>query len=248
MDRSSLIKALRLLVSFFKKKGLFILPLAALLYLLIFWYAPDILAYLEEKYHQRFVFFTLAEPLVSLLKFSFTLFIILLFPVLYLGLLSIFGSLLTLKKRFLALFYLLGLLFFYGGVLFAYFITLPYGIKFLISFKTQSLEPSIALSHFVNFFSFFLLAFGFIFELPLILALLTLLKILRPKKVVKYRKEIFFFTVVLAAVITPTPDAINMSLLALPLYALFEFGLLLGRILERTNILSEDILKGPQPE
>lgn len=248
MDRPLIVKTLKLLLNLFKRKGFIILPLAGLLYLAIFWYAPEILAYLEKKYQQKFVFFTITEPLVSILKFSLTLFIIFIFPVLYLGLLSILDSILSLKKRFLALFYLLGLLFFYSGILFAYYITLPYGIKFLISFKTESLEPSIALSHFVNFFSFFLLAFGFIFELPLFLSLLTLLKILKPKKVVRYRKEIFFFTVVFSAIITPTPDAINMSLLALPLYGLFEFGLFLGRLMERANILSKDILKEPQPE
>ncbi|BAU22602.1 preprotein translocase subunit TatC [Caldimicrobium thiodismutans] len=248
MNRSFLVKSLKLLLNFFKRKGFIILPLAGVLYLTIFWYAPDILAYLEKKYQQKFVFFTITEPLISLLKFSLTLFIILLFPVFYFGLLSILDSFLSLKKRFLALFYLLGILFFYGGILFAYFITLPYGIKFLISFKTETLEPSIALYHFVNFFSFFLLAFGFIFELPLLLSLLTLLKILKPNKVTKYRKEIFFFIVVFSAIITPTPDAINMSLLALPLYGLFEFGLFLGRFLEKTNILSEDILKEPQQE
>lgn len=248
MLRDLLLKLFKGSLFFFKKRGFYILPLALVLYLTIFWYSPQILNYLQIKYQQKFVFFSITEPLISLLKFSFTLFFIMLFPLLYLGLLSLIQSFLSLRKIFFWSAYLLGLLLFYGGILFCYFITLPYGIKFLISFKTESLEPSISLSHFVNFFSFFLLAFGLIFELPLFLALLIILRIINPQRVTRYRKEIFFFTVVFAAIITPTPDAINMALLAIPLYTLFEIGLLLGKILLRFNILWGDTQTKPQQE
>lgn len=135
------------------------------------------------------------------------------------------------------MFYLLGLGLFYLGVVFAYFITLPYGIRFLLSFRTEKIEPSISLGHFVNFFSFFVIAFGLIFELPLFLTFLSLTKILNPYKITKYRKEIFFGIAVLSAVITPTPDAFNMALLSIPLYVLFELGIFLSRFLLRRNLL-----------
>ncbi|MFN3921803.1 MAG: twin-arginine translocase subunit TatC [Caldimicrobium sp.] len=248
MNPSTLIISTKKAFIFLKKTGLFILPLALILYLILFFLSPEILLYLQKKYQQKLVFFTPTEPILSLLKFSFTLFILFTFPLIYLGLLTIFNSLLFLKKKFLLLLYFMGLLFFYSGVAFSYFITLPYGIKFLISFKTESLEPAISLSHFVNFFSFFLLTFGFIFELPLFLSILTLIGIIHPTKLGKFRKEIFFFIVVISAIITPTPDAINMSLLALPIYLLFELGLILGKLLKGTNILLEDNLKAPQPK
>jgi len=248
MPREELIKVLKGGLLLFKKRGLFILPLALLLYLTLFFLSPQILFHLEKKFQQNFVFFTIGEPILSLLRFSLTLFIILVFPLLYLGLLSLVDEILRLKRAFFLLFYFLGTLLFYTGVLFAYFITLPYGIKFLISFKTPSLEASLSLSHFVNFTSFFLLSFGLIFELPLILVLLTLLRLLQPEKVTRYRKEIFFFIVVFSAIITPTPDAINMSLVALPLYILFELGLWLGRMVSRFNIRGVELQRGPQQE
>lgn len=248
MNRSYFVKALKSIFLLFKKKGFYILPPSLILYIAIFFYSPQILLHLEKKFQQNFVFFTVSEPLLSLLRFSFCIFLILVFPLIYLGLLSLIDEILNLKKSFFFMFYFLGLVFFYLGVAFAYFITLPYGIKFLVSFKTESLEASISLSHFVNFFSFFLIIFGLIFELPFFLALLSLLKILKPYKVTKYRKEIFFFCVVFAAIITPTPDAINMSLLAIPLYILFELGLVLGRFLEKVNIRAVEIQKEPQPE
>ncbi len=248
MKHSNLARTLKFLLLLFKKKGFYILPPSLFLYIAIFFYSPQILLHLEKKFQQNFVFFSVSEPLLALLRFSFCLFLILVFPLIYLGLLSLIDEILHLKKSFFFMFYFLGLIFFYMGVAFAYFITLPYGIKFLISFKTESLEASISLSHFVNFFSFFLISFGLIFELPLFLALLSLLKILKPHKVAKYRKEIFFFCVVFAAIITPTPDAINMSLLAIPLYILFELGLFLGKFLEKVNIRAVEVQREPQPE
>ncbi|MGC8871565.1 MAG: twin-arginine translocase subunit TatC [Caldimicrobium sp.] len=248
MNHFQLAKLLKNIFFLFKKKGIYILPFSLLTYLAIFFYSPQILLYLEKQFQQKFVFFTVSEPILSLLRFSFTIFFIITFPFTYLGLISLANEFLNFKKSFFILFYFLGLLFFYLGVAFAYFLTLPYGIKFLLSFKTESLEASISLSNFVNFFSFFLLAFGLIFELPLFLALLSLLKILKPQKLTKYRREIFFFCVVFAAIITPTPDAINMSLLAIPLYILFEVGLILGKFLERINIREVDTQREPQPD
>lgn len=248
MKSSDFVKALKSVLFFLKKKGFYIIPPSLILYMAIFFYSPQILLHLEKTFQQNFVFFTISEPLLSLLRFSFCIFLILFFPLIYFGLLYLINDILNLKKKFFWMFYFLGLIFFYLGVAFAYFITLPYGVKFLISFKTESLEASISLSHFVNFFSFFLIIFGLIFELPLFLALLSLLKILNPYKIAKYRKEIFFFCVVFAAVVTPTPDAINMSLLALPIYILFETGLFLGKILMKVNILAVGIQKEPQQD
>jgi sec-independent protein translocase protein TatC len=151
------------------------------------------------------------------------------FPLVWLGVISTLDALLSLPKRLFFLFFIFGVILFYIGVLFAYFVILPYGVQFLLSFQTEEIKPAISLEHFANFFGFFLLLFGAIFELPLMMIFLTMIKVLNPQKLSKYRKEIFFFIVVFSAVITPTPDAINMSLLAIPLYLLFEAGLFLSK-------------------
>ncbi len=205
--------------------GLALVFLVILSFVFIFWFSPLALNYLQHRFDQRFVFFSLSEPFLAMLKFSIVCLIILFFPLIWLSVVSIIDSLLSLPKGLFFLFLLSGIILFYIGVLFAFFVILPYGVKFLLSFQTESIKPAISLQHFSNFFGFFLLLFGTIFELPLIMLLLTMMKVLNPQKVSKYRKEIFFFIVVLSAIITPTPDAINMSLLAGPLYLLFEVGL-----------------------
>ena len=209
--------------------GLTLLMLILLSFGLIFWFSPQALNYLQHKFNQRFVFFSLSEPFLAMLKFSVVCLVILFFPLVWLGVISILDALLSLPKRLFFLFYIFGVILFYIGVLFAYFVILPYGVQFLLSFQTEEIKPAISLEHFANFFGFFLILFGAIFELPLMMIFLTMIRVLNPQKLSKYRKEIFFFIVVFSAVITPTPDAINMSLLAIPLYLLFEAGLFLSK-------------------
>jgi len=209
--------------------GLTLLTLILLSFGLIFWFSPQALNYLQHKFNQKFVFFSLSEPFLAMLKFSVVCLVILFFPLVWLGVISTLDALLSLPKRLFFLFYIFGVILFYIGVLFAYFVILPYGVQFLLSFQTEEIKPAISLEHFANFFGFFLLLFGAIFELPLMMIFLTMIKVLNPQKLSKYRKEIFFFIVVFSAVITPTPDAINMSLLAIPLYLLFEAGLFLSK-------------------
>jgi sec-independent protein translocase protein TatC len=209
--------------------GLTLLTLILFVFGLIFWFSPQALNYLQHKFNQRFVFFSISEPFLAMLKFSVVCLVILFFPLVWLGVISTLDALLSLPKRLFFLFFIFGLISFYIGVLFAYFVILPYGVQFLLSFQTEEIKPAISLEHFANFFGFFLLLFGAIFEVPLMMVFLTMIKVLNPQKLSKYRKEIFFFIVVFSAVITPTPDAINMSLLAIPLYLLFEAGIFLSK-------------------
>ncbi|MBO8143053.1 MAG: twin-arginine translocase subunit TatC [Thermodesulfobacterium sp.] len=239
MNSKKIAHFLKRLIKLWKQKGILIIFLLLAIYLSFFWSSPYILKYLQTNYNQKFIFYSVSEPLVSLLKFSFVLTFILIFPFLWYFLISFFNFLFSFKKSLFWLFYLLGVFLFYLGVFFSYEVTLPYGIKFLISFKTEKIEPAISLGHFVNFFSFFVLAFGLIFELPLFICFLSMARIINPLKLGRYRKEIFFIIVVIAALVTPTPDAFNMSLLAIPLYILFELGLLLSRIFQKSEISSD---------
>ena len=228
-------KFIRKLLNLWKTKGFLIVLIFLLTYGVFFYYSPKILFYMEKKFDQKFIFYYITEPLVSLLKFAFLLTFLVYFPIFWYVVVQLFKFVFGLSKKTFFLFFILGILLFYTGAGFAYKITFPYGIKFLISFRSKDIQPAISLGHFVNFFSFFILAFGLIFEMPLIIAFLSLAGVIKPEKLAKYRKEIFFIIMVIAAVVTPTPDAFNMSLLAFPLYILFELGLFLGKTLKRKH-------------
>jgi len=127
-------------------------------------------------------------------------------------------------------FWLVSLLLFYAGALFCRYVTLPYGVRFLLSFEGQDIEAIISVSKFVSFCMLFVFGFGLIFELPLAMILVGRLGLVSAKKLGGYRRYAILLISIVAAVLTPTPDVFNMMLMAVPLYVLFELGLLGMRV------------------
>ena len=92
------------------------------------------------------------------------------------------------EKKYLLLYGPFSFLFFLGGASFAYFLILPLGIKFLLGFATNTLQPMISISKYVSFAGMLLLAFGVVFELPLVTMFLTKIKLVSPKFLREKRK------------------------------------------------------------
>jgi sec-independent protein translocase protein TatC len=76
----------------------------------------------------------------------------------------------------------------------------------------------------------FILAFGLVFETPVMVVLISSLGIIHPKTLGRYRKYVLLASFIIAAILTPTPDVVNQSIMALPMYILFELGVLVSRI------------------
>lgn len=127
-------------------------------------------------------------------------------------------------------------LLFYLGAFFCYFVTLPFGVNFLLGYQTAKLQPMISVSRYVSFCAVFVFGFGLTFELPLLLALLSYLRIVNARFLSRNRRYAILLCAVASAVITPTPDMFNMALMGGPLYVLFEVGVLLVRLIERKRM------------
>lgn len=128
------------------------------------------------------------------------------------------------------------ILLFYLGALFCYFVTLPFGVNFLLGYQTPKLQPMISVSKYVSFCAVFVFGFGLTFELPLVLALLSYLRIVNARMLSRNRRYAILLCAVAAAVITPTPDMFNMALMGGPLYVLFEIGVLLVKLIEARRV------------
>lgn len=122
------------------------------------------------------------------------------------------------------------LLLFVVGVLFCYFFVLPIGIKFLLTAGSGSVPTKILLtkSSYLHFILTFLLAFGLVFQMPVVLLVLIRLGVITPKMLAKYRRYALFIIIVLAMVISPTPDLTTQALMAGPMYLLYEISIWLG--------------------
>ncbi len=130
-------------------------------------------------------------------------------------------------------FFLSAIFLFYLGALFCYFVTLPYGVQFLLGYQSAHIKPMISVSRYVSFCTVFIFGFGLTFELPLILSLLSYINVVKASFLTRNRRYAILLIAVAAAVITPTPDVFNMSLMGGPLYILFEIGVVLVKIIER---------------
>lgn len=112
---------------------------------------------------------------------------------------------------------------FFVGLAFAFFLILPIALKFFMGFSTDDLQTMFSFQNYFDFVLTFLLPFGFVFELPLIVIVLAQLGILTSDFLGKYRRIIFFLSFVIGALITP-PDVISQISLAVPVIILYEAG------------------------
>lgn len=123
-----------------------------------------------------------------------------------------------------------GAVFFLLGVAFAYWISLPFMLRFLIQFSADvSVSASISIDQYVSFLLTVFVIFGLVFELPVVTVLLTGLGLIKAEWLAKGRKVMIVVIFALAAIITP-PDVVSQIMVAIPMIALYELSVLLSRI------------------
>jgi sec-independent protein translocase protein TatC len=122
---------------------------------------------------------------------------------------------------------------FIAGVAFSYFILLPPAMQFLISFGADIATPQIRIGNYVSLIGRLLLATGLIFETPVITTFLARMGIISSRWMASQRKWAIIAAFVLGAVITPTLDPVNQTLVAVPLIVLYELSIWLAKLVER---------------
>ena len=138
------------------------------------------------------------------------------------------------EKRFVIPILIAGLFLFVGGALMAYLWVLPTALKLLFSFQRPDLEFIITADAYFSFASLFMLAFGVVFETPLVIVLLAAFGVVHPNVFAKNRPIALVLGAIVAALLTP-PDAVSMMLMLVPLMLLYELGILVARLLWRAR-------------
>lgn len=194
--------------------------------------APNILALFQEHLDQKLAFFTVAEPFLAHLKLALLSGIFTLMPVITGFIWIALAKPFKISRIACGWFIITTCILFYGGAWFCYSITLPFGVKFLLEFQTAQLKPIISISKFVNFVGVFILAFGLIFELPIFMVFASRTNLIPRSAFEKNRRYAILIISIIAALLTPTPDVVNMLLMGVPLYLLYEVGILALKILK----------------
>jgi sec-independent protein translocase protein TatC len=129
------------------------------------------------------------------------------------------------EKKYVGILVPVSILLFIAGVSFGYFVVFPFIIRFLILVAGQGLDPMISVRQYVSFLISFLLPFGIIFELPLVVYFLTSLGLVTSDSLLRNRKYAILLIFVMAAVLTPGPDPISQSMMALPMVLLYQVSI-----------------------
>ncbi|WP_353685013.1 twin-arginine translocase subunit TatC [Thermodesulfovibrio sp. 3907-1M] len=138
------------------------------------------------------------------------------------------------EKKYVLPFVLSATGLFLTGVAFCYLIVLPFAMGFLLNYKVGDfLMPMLSVGLYIDFLLKFLLAFGLVFELPILIVITTRMGLITPQTLKKYRRLAIVLAFVVAAIITPTPDAFNQTLMAVPMIILYELGIWVSIILNK---------------
>jgi sec-independent protein translocase protein TatC len=129
---------------------------------------------------------------------------------------------------------------FFTGVAFGYYILLPAALNFFASFGTQNIDLNIALDQYVTFMLTLLLGAGLVFELPMVSFFLSKMGLLTPGFMRKYRRHAIVVIFIVSAIVTPTPDLVTQTLLALPMILLYEASIFISMYSQKTTTDSSE--------
>jgi sec-independent protein translocase protein TatC len=136
------------------------------------------------------------------------------------------------EKRMALPFVLLTAGLFITGGCFAYFLAFRYGLEFLLGIgMSNNVQPMVTITEYFDLFVNVMLGVALVFELPVVIFLLTLLRLLSPRFLLRHSRYAILAIVIVAAIITPTPDVFNLMLFAIPMCALYFVGVFAGLLL-----------------
>ncbi|MDR7870971.1 MAG: twin-arginine translocase subunit TatC [Tissierellaceae bacterium] len=178
----------------------------------------------------KFVYLTPSELMLSYIRIAIVCGIILAAPIIISQIwLFVSPGLEDKQKKYVLIAFFLGGAFFILGTIMAYIFALPLILNFFLEFQIPEIQAYISFSNFLNFVLSTLLAFGGIFELPIVMFLLTRFGLVKVEFYTKYRKYMVLVIFFVAAILTP-PDVVSQILLAVPMLLLYEIGIIFSRI------------------
>jgi sec-independent protein translocase protein TatC len=136
------------------------------------------------------------------------------------------------EKKYLIPFVAASTILFVGGSLFGYFVVFPFGFKFFVGFASEQIKALPSVKQYFSFSIKLLLAFGVVFELPVVVFFLSKMGVVTPEFLKQKRKYAILLTFTLAAILTP-PDVITQLMMAGPLIVLYELGIFVARFAQK---------------
>lgn len=176
----------------------------------------------------KFIYLTPPELFLSYVKISLVVGIIITSPIIFWQIwLFVAPGLKKKEKRYLGLSLFLGFFLFLLGGYFAYQVIIPITIDFFVNLSIPVVQPKFSFGNYTGFISSILLCFGIVFELPMLVILLTKFNLITADTLRKYRKYLILVIFILASFLSP-PDLVSQILMAAPLLVLFEISVMIS--------------------
>lgn len=181
-----------------------------------------------------------ASPLLTPFKLTFFVALFIAMPiVLYQTWAFIAPGLYKKEKRFTVPLLASSIVLFYAGVAFAYYLVFPLIFGFMTAIAPEGVEVMTDISSYLDFITMIVLAFGLAFEVPIATVLIVWTGLTTTKKLAKARPYVFLGAFVVGMFLTP-PDVISQTLLAVPVYLLYELGIIMSRVFSSRTAENED--------
>jgi sec-independent protein translocase protein TatC len=188
----------------------------------------------------KLIFTGLPEAFFTYLKVAFISGIILSTPVIFYQFWKFVApGLYDKEKRFLIPIVALSTFFFVGGAFFGYFIVFPFGFRFFLGFASDTIRPLPSMREYLSFSTKLLLAFGFVFELPLIITFFARMGIVSVDFLKTKRKYAILVIFTVSAILTP-PDVATQIMMAVPLMVLYEISIVGAKIFGKKKSSEDD--------
>ncbi|MFW6309202.1 MAG: twin-arginine translocase subunit TatC [bacterium] len=195
-------------------------------------FVDKIIAFLTAPAGREMVFLSPTEAFLARIKVAIFTGILISLPVIFFqGWRFLLPALKNNEKKYFYIIFPLSLVFFFGGLVFGFMVVIPFAIRFFLSFASESLVPMFSLHNYLSFIISVLIPFGIIFELPLIVSVMTKLHLISSSFLRKQRKFAIILIFIIGAILTP-PDIVSQMLMAGPLLLIYEGSIIIARIIE----------------
>ena len=184
------------------------------------------------------IYTTPAEAFTSQIRLALIAAVLITLPfTIYQALVFVLPALRTAEKKAIIPLLLAMIFLFFTGLTFAYFFVFPFALHFFLGFSSERLLPLFTISRYISFVVSFLVAFGLVFQVPLVFWFLGRMSLISSQFLAANRKYALLVNAILSAIITP-PDVFSQVLMIIPLAILYEVGYVLVRLSERQRARS----------
>ena len=205
-----------------------------------------VLPYLGEG--QKLSYLSPVTPFFFLLKTSLLVGVLLAFPIVLFQLWAFLSPALeSREKKVIVPSLYMGLVLFAAGALLAYRVALPVSLEFLTGIQTEILQPMLTADEYFSFFFRLLMAFGIIFELPVVILILSVLGVVTPQFLRSKRRHAIVLITVAASLLSPGDVVMVTVIMMVPLILLYEFSILLSVLVYRKREETERLEADPSP-